>query len=1073
MKNFTQKFIGLLTLMFATSFTVNAQCDETLVLTSQGGSGGGSYGNWAWFAGDLRLWLEEGDTVYAANGSAYIIGDEMQEYHYQNGVSQVWFSTNVAGVFTNGNSYNTNIASCTIEGCTESTAQNYMPNANTDDGSCIVYGCTDISSFNYNNIATIDDDSCIPIIEGCTSSEADNFDSIANTNDGSCVFCNFAWEQWNDGELGWMYSSFSYFAEIHGYGSCDEPEILGCTDWRADNYDYEANTDDGSCYRYGCMEEYANNYDQFATLNENCVFYGCTEPSAINYNSLATDDDGSCVDNCSPVSLLSQGGNGGGSLGNWAWFAANLTNVITTGAIVYGSNGVAYTIGGEVANHHYTNGISQVYFTTNVAGVFTNGNSYESTISYCSPGCTNPEAANFNVIFNVEDGSCIGVAPGCTNSSAVNYNEEANTDDGSCIIEGCTDIEAFNYNEQATENDGSCVAVINGCMDELSCNYNSEANTDDSSCYSAEQYYDCNEVCLNDSDQDGVCDEIEVVGCTDSEAFNYNDEATDDNGSCVAVVNGCMDSSMSNYNSEANTEDSSCISWEELANSLQSELDNVVPEDGVSQEDVDAAYVAGAASVQVPECEEVATENIPLDLPQGWSMFGYTCLESLDVVESFSDISDNIEIVKDEWGLAYLPSWGFSAFDNLEFGEGYQIKMIEEVTDFQFCTTIAGGTPQEDLDAAIAEVHAMYEGWCESDLDNDGICDVDEISGCMDASSCNYVSEAEFDDGSCDYESCLDVCGVINGDNSSCTDCAGIVNGTSEDFGCGCGVPAASAGYDCDGNQLPDNDDIWISIGLPGMTCAEVAAYVQNYMNSSGLGSNHPCETTLDWLTYVNPGLVGAPLFDFCPATCYNLTALEGCTDAEALNYNPSANVDDGSCILAYGDVTSDGTLNVGDVVLLAKAILNNDDIGVSLSGDTNQDGEINMNDVLSLFNEILNDESSGYPTAQENANINLSFENGTLYYESNVEIYGFQFSTNEPSEFFVSSEVEATFYILSSDNTTLGFSFAATYLDQTGETPKPLGSFEGITGLYEDAFAGFLFVDQFGATIPYNINFP
>ena len=71
----------------------------------------------------------------------------------------------------------------------------------------------------------------------------------------------------------------------------------------------------------------------------------------------------------------------------------------------------------------------------------------------------------------------------------------------------------------------------------------------------------------------------------------------------------------------------------------------------------------------------------------------------------------------------------------------------------------------------------MYEGWCESDLDNDGICDVDEVSGCMDASSCNYVLEAEFDDGSCDYESCLDECGVINGDNSSCTDACGVING--------------------------------------------------------------------------------------------------------------------------------------------------------------------------------------------------------------------------------------------------------------------------------------------------------
>jgi hypothetical protein len=77
----------------------------------------------------------------------------------------------------------------------------------------------------------------------------------------------------------------------------------------------------------------------------------------------------------------------------------------------------------------------------------------------------------------------------------------------------------------------------------------------------------------------------------------------------------------------------------------------------------------------------------------------------------------------------------------------------------------------------------------------------------MDASSCNFVSEAEFDDGSCDY-SCLDECGVINGDNSTCIDCAGVVNGTSEDLGCGCVNPAAQEGYDCDGNFSPEIGDL-------------------------------------------------------------------------------------------------------------------------------------------------------------------------------------------------------------------------------------------------------------------------
>jgi hypothetical protein len=43
---------------------------------------------------------------------------------------------------------------------------------------------------------------------------------------------------------------------------------------------------------------------------------------------------------------------------------------------------------------------------------------------------------------------------------------------------------------------------------------------------------DCAGNCLNDTDGDGVCDEIEVPGCTWPYACNYNPEATDENGSC-------------------------------------------------------------------------------------------------------------------------------------------------------------------------------------------------------------------------------------------------------------------------------------------------------------------------------------------------------------------------------------------------------------------------------------------------------------------------------------------------------------------------------------------------------------
>ncbi|MDB9910428.1 DUF1566 domain-containing protein [Flavobacteriales bacterium] len=54
------------------------------------------------------------------------------------------------------------INSLIVQGCTDSTAINYDPNANTDDGSCTypIYGCTDTSAINYDSTAAVDDGSC-------------------------------------------------------------------------------------------------------------------------------------------------------------------------------------------------------------------------------------------------------------------------------------------------------------------------------------------------------------------------------------------------------------------------------------------------------------------------------------------------------------------------------------------------------------------------------------------------------------------------------------------------------------------------------------------------------------------------------------------------------------------------------------------------------------------------------------------------------------------------------------------------------------------------------------------------
>ena len=72
-----------------------------------------------------------------------------------------------------------------------------------------------------------------------------------------------------------------------------------------------------------------------------------------------------------------------------------------------------------------------------------------------------------------------------------------------------------------------------GCTNTVACNYNSESINDDGSCVYAEVFYNCLGECLNDTDSDGICDELELAeGCTYIDALNYDEVAIVDDGSC-------------------------------------------------------------------------------------------------------------------------------------------------------------------------------------------------------------------------------------------------------------------------------------------------------------------------------------------------------------------------------------------------------------------------------------------------------------------------------------------------------------------------------------------------------------
>ena len=251
-----------------------------------------------------------------------------------------------------------------------------------------------------------------------------------------------------------------------------------------------------------------------------CAVSGCTDPTATNYDPTATVDDGSCTYPCllDEVTLVLYDSYGDG------WNGGSLT-----------IDGVSYTQDDANYSWPYTPGASESFLVCIDLSVCTD-------VIYAAGS------------FSSENSWEIYDAAGNLLASGPNASGQV----GTCAVYGCTDPAADNYDPAATADDGSCTYTILGCTDPLACNYDANANTDDGSCTYPAMYYDCNGVCINDADGDGICDELEIPGCTDATACNYDPAATDNDGSCI-LPDGCTDPTASNYDANAVCDDGSCI----------------------------------------------------------------------------------------------------------------------------------------------------------------------------------------------------------------------------------------------------------------------------------------------------------------------------------------------------------------------------------------------------------------------------------------------------------------------------------------------------------------------------------
>ena len=115
----------------------------------------------------------------------------------------------------------------------------------------------------------------------------------------------------------------------------------------------------------------------------------------------------------------------------------------------------------------------------------------------------------------------------------------------------------------------------------------------------------------------------------------------DSNIDCI-IEYGCMNSLASNYNNSATVEDESCIFYS-------------------------------------------LCDHIIIDLIEGWNMIGFHCAENTNAETTFYSITNQIIIVKNSLGEAYLPEWNFNSIESMERGYGYYIKIKTSIPDFNIC----------------------------------------------------------------------------------------------------------------------------------------------------------------------------------------------------------------------------------------------------------------------------------------------------------------------------------------------------------------------------------------------------
>ena len=169
---------------------------------------------------------------------------------------------------------------------------------------------------------------------------------------------------------------------------------------------------------------------------------------------------------------------------------------------------------------------------------------------------------------------------------------------------------------------------------------------------------------------------------------------------------------------------------------------------------------------------------------------------------------------------------------------------------------------------------------------------INDMYGCTDPGACNYSISAVIEDGSCEFGECTDC-----SDATSQNDCMWL-DGCMW-MGDHCMATTDNCmdftnEFDC----MNEDGCYWMGDHcMAGSNCTDPIAFNYNPIaDALGNGDDSSCQ--------------------------YSSFIRFGCTYQGALNYDDSANVDDGSCEFQYGDLNQDGVIDIMDIIHIVNLIV-------------------------------------------------------------------------------------------------------------------------------------------------------